>query len=113
MSPLESANLSIINGSRGAADTSGTGNGGTAKVTASEKIIIDGKSSTDNKTRSSLSASSEQGGKAGDLNISTRVLEVLNGGQIAVSSKGENSISGNMLLTVDSLLLKNQASINA
>lgn len=110
---INSANLSIINGSRVAADTSGTGNGGTAKVTASEKIIIDGKSSADNKTRSSLSASSEQGGKAGDLNISTRVLEVLNGGQIAVSSKGENSISGNMLLTTDSLLLKNQASINA
>ncbi|AFY57418.1 filamentous hemagglutinin family N-terminal domain protein [Rivularia sp. PCC 7116] len=108
--------LNVLSGSRIGAATVGEGSGGNIKVNTLENkaqlVKVDGVSAN-GEVSSSLTASSQEGGKAGDLNISTKGLEVLNGGQIAVSSTGENSISGNMLLTADSLLLKNQASINA
>ncbi|NMG07455.1 hypothetical protein [Brasilonema sp. UFV-L1] len=104
--------LSLTNGAAVSTNTLGQGNAGNVKITATDNILIDGASS--NSLPSAVKSVVETGsvGNGGEIDITSRLLQVTNFGEISSSSEG-NGAAGNMTLNARSIRLNNLGLLNA
>ena len=79
--------LSVLDGGRVSASTSGDGNAGTLELNASELVEVIG-TSADGSTPSRLFFDSSGTGDAGELAIATSKLVVRDGGQVSAATSG-------------------------
>ncbi len=107
--------------------TAGTGSGGNVNLSASESVEVTGfyRLSNNNKSASSLSASTSTAGNAGQVTINTGNLIIQNSGQVSVSSTFTSSpfiiyptgkgagLAGNLNVTANSIQLDNQSIITS
>ena len=101
---INTANLLVGNGSRIGASTASVGNGGELIINASESVEVVG--SADNGTVSSGIAANSLGmGNAGNVEITTAELTVINGGEISVSSLFTSA--GDLEINADEIRLDN------
>ena len=93
---LTTRNLSVTNGSQLAASTSGQGDAGSVKITATGDVAFDGRK--DGFSSRALSAV-EQGavGKGGGIEINTRNLAVTNTAQLTAITFGQGDAGGSRL----------------
>jgi filamentous hemagglutinin family protein len=105
---IETDNLIVFGGqiSSGAA---GSGDGGDLNVTASESIELVGRL-TDGQIPSGLFAGTREDGDAGNLNLSTRQLTIIDGANITNDSSGISK-SGDLKLDVSGTLLVDDSDI--
>ncbi|MBD2434433.1 MULTISPECIES: beta strand repeat-containing protein [Fischerella] len=101
-----SISVAAVNGSRGQA--------GTLDINASDFVTVAGSAIGRNNqpVPSTLLATSEGPGSAGDLRINTGKLTVQNGAEINANSQGTGR-AGNLNITADNLLLDNQGKLTA
>ncbi len=105
---ITTGSLSLTNGGRLDAKTLGQGNAGNIQVNAADSVELSGK--TPNGFPSSLLASSIGTGDAGDLKVTTKQLNILNGAALIAATALGNG--GNITLHVqDVLLLRNGSDI--
>jgi filamentous hemagglutinin family protein len=96
---INTRNLSLINGAQIAAGTTGKGDAGNVKITATDKISFDGINNKDGSRAAALSNVEKGGeGKAGNVEINTRNLSLTNGGSLASSTFGKGD-AGNVKIT--------------
>jgi large exoprotein involved in heme utilization and adhesion len=100
--------LVIRNGGQIGSGSFASGPGGTLTVNAAESVNVIGGGPLGVST---LSAASQSSGPAGDLNITTRSLNVQDGAEMSVSGRGSGS-AGNLTVTANDLRL-NQGSLTA
>jgi filamentous hemagglutinin family protein len=103
--------LRILNGAVIAADTFGTGNGGEIDVTASS-IRLDMQSSILFTGIRARTFREENGGRGGDIKVITDTLDLFNGAEINVQSRGSGA-GGNINITADSIGVNSSSKINA
>ncbi|MBO3457921.1 filamentous hemagglutinin N-terminal domain-containing protein [Aetokthonos hydrillicola Thurmond2011] len=104
--------LTIQNGGLVQSGSFAEGSGGTLTVTDAESVQVIGKGTIGSTAVvSTLSAAAEASGKAGNLNITTRRLNVEDGAQVSVSGKGSGS-AGSLSITTNDLRL-NQGRLTA
>ena len=84
---IETGDLEVLNGAIISATTSGSGDGGEVVVSA-ENIIIDNRESTEFTGFLAQSQQSINGGSGGDITLKSQNLEVINGGEINISTFG-------------------------
>ncbi|NEP11701.1 MAG: filamentous hemagglutinin N-terminal domain-containing protein [Symploca sp. SIO2C1] len=106
---IDTAQLLVADGAQVSAATLYKGEGGDLFINASESVQVIG-TSADGQSPSSLLASSEGTGNAGDLRIITGEMSIQEGAQVTVSSP--QAQAGNLNITADFLLL-NQGTISA
>ena len=101
-----SISVAALNGSQGQA--------GTLDINASDFVTVTGSAIGRNNqpVPSTLVATSEGPGSAGDLRINTGKLTVQNGAEINVNSQGTGR-AGNLNITANNLLLDNQGKLTA
>ena len=109
--------LEINDGIRTFRGTGGPGQGGNLKITAQETVFISGRDN--NGLQSGLFSNAQFGtGDAGDLSLSTPVLEINNDGLILASSQvgsngmGSSGDAGNLLVEVTQLAISNGGEIS-
>ncbi|QDL07389.1 hypothetical protein DP113_05215 [Brasilonema octagenarum UFV-E1] len=104
--------LSLTNGAAVITNTLGQGNAGNVKIIATDNILIDGASS--NSLPSAVKSVVETGsvGDGGEIDITSKLLQVTNFGEISSSSEG-NGTAGNMTLNARSIRLNNDALLTA
>lgn len=107
---IATGRLSIQDGGRVTAGTSGKGQGGTLTVIASNSVEVNGISGED--SPSLLTTRTENIGAAGDLIIATGQLSIQDRAQVSVSSTGAGK-AGNLQLTARNLLLDHQGQLTA
>lgn len=102
---LDVRQLTIQDGGLVRANTFGEGPGGTLSVNAAESVSVIGTGSINSDPGdSTLSAAATASGKAGNLNITTRRLNVQNGAEVSVSGKGSGS-AGDLTITANDIRL--------
>jgi filamentous hemagglutinin family protein len=96
---ITTPNFSLTNGATIEAATLGAGNAGNIKLNVIDTVLIDGEGS-------SIFASTSSGstGQGGTIYIDPRLISILNGGEISVTSEG-SGVAGNILLEGGSLIL--------
>jgi filamentous hemagglutinin family protein len=102
---IETGQLVIRDGGEVTTRTLGQGRGGTLTINATEAIALQGDSSL------SAQSTSRATGQAGDLQITTRQLQVLDGAVVDVSSRGSGG-AGNLRIQAGSIRL-NRGQITA
>jgi filamentous hemagglutinin family protein len=107
---IATGRLSVRDGGRVTAGTSGKGQGGTLTVIASNSVDVNGISGED--SPSLLTTRTESTGAAGDLIIETGELTIQDRAQVSVSSTGTGK-AGNLQLTSGNLLLDHQGKLTA
>ncbi|AFZ18249.1 two-partner secretion domain-containing protein [Allocoleopsis franciscana] len=85
---IKTGQLLVRDGSQILVDTFGVGTGGNLVVNASESVQLNGVLPINPLAGSSLSASTEGTGKAGNITITTPSLHIQDGGRIIVSTEG-------------------------
>ena len=110
---INSQQLTVENGSRIGAGTteSSTGLGGKVTINATDSVELIG-TSVDGTVPSQVVASTLGKGDAGDLRIQTGNLIVRDGARVTVSGEGVGA-AGNLDVIANTLLLNNNASLNA
>ncbi|BAY48426.1 filamentous hemagglutinin family outer membrane protein [Scytonema sp. HK-05] len=96
--------LVISNGGQIRSGSFASGPGGTLTVKADEFVNVIGEGPLGISTLSAQ-AFPEASGKAGDLNITTRSLNVQDGATVSVSGEGPDSAAGNLTVTANDLRL--------
>ncbi len=101
----QSVRVNLQDGAQISASTSGSGEGGTLRITAPESITLTGNGSV-------IAAGTGGSGAGGNLNLQTGTLNIQNRAQVTVSSEGTGRASS---LEVDAnrIFLDNQGSIRA
>ena len=107
---INTANLSISNGGRIAANTSGIGNAGQVNITATDSIVFDGRNFDDSIASGVASRVDAIGnGNSGGININTANLSISNGGSIDASTLG-NGDSGFVNVNANNIAIDAQNS---
>lgn len=112
---ITTGSLTVKNGARLSASTSGRGNAGNINITARDAVLFDGVDTTQRTIRPSGAFSTVQPGavgNGGDINITTDALTVRNRAQLNVSSLGQGS-AGDINVDSNFIRLENQAGILA
>ncbi|MBR8839908.1 MAG: filamentous hemagglutinin N-terminal domain-containing protein [Stigonema ocellatum SAG 48.90 = DSM 106950] len=95
---INTGSLSVTNGARLDASTSGTGDAGNVKITAHDTVSFDGVGSNGASSFAFSSVGSGATGKGGDININTGSLSVTNGARLDASTSGPRD-AGNINIT--------------
>ncbi len=103
--------LQVLNGAVIAADTFGTGDGGRIDVTASS-IRLDMQSSILFTGIRARTFREENGGRGGDITVTTDTLDLFNGAEINVQTRGSGA-GGNINITADAIGVNSASKINA
>lgn len=103
--------LQVLNGAVIAADTFGTGNGGRIDVTASS-IRLDMQSSILFTGIRARTFREESGGLGGDIAVTTDTLDLFNGAEINVQTRGSGA-GGNINITANAIGVNSSSKINA
>ena len=102
-------NLSLTNGGRIIASTSGKGNGGAIKIDASENIFLDLEDES-GLTSSIVNRVDETGiGNAGSIEISTTNLSLTNGGRIDASTFGRGDAGAISIKTAEDISIDGES----
>ena len=102
---IQTARLMVSDGASISVSTMGNGQGGTLNLEASDSISVSGTGIRDGAFEpSTIIAESTGAGIAGDLNIQTRQLNVLDGGEINASSAAAGN-AGLLSITADNITL--------
>jgi filamentous hemagglutinin family protein len=91
--------VNFAQGAKVSASTSGSGRGGSLKVTARNSVMLRG--------NGQLSAEATQGGNAGGVTINTQQLSIEQGAQVAASSKNGSGTAGDVDITASTVTLNN------
>jgi filamentous hemagglutinin family protein len=102
--------LQVLNGAQISSGTLGQGDAGSVTINASDSVVFDGVGSDGNPSNVSSQVDSEAEGNAGEVEITTSSLQVLNGAQISSSTLGQGQ-GGELTVNVNSLKLDNNAVI--
>jgi filamentous hemagglutinin family protein len=102
---INTRDLLVRDGAVVSTDTFGAGKGGNLSLTADFVELIG--ISANGRASSGLFASAVGTGKAGDLSITTQQLLISNGAVATVSSRGEGTTAGNIVITANSVRLDN------
>jgi len=108
---IDTATLSVGNGSRIGASTASVGNGGELRINASESVEVAGRSS-DGTVASGIAANSLGTGNAGNVQITTDQLRVIDGGEISTATVFTGR-GGDISLFANELSMSNNAQISA
>ncbi|MEM7712372.1 MAG: filamentous hemagglutinin N-terminal domain-containing protein [Cyanobacteria bacterium P01_A01_bin.68] len=110
---IEAAELYVLGGSRIGGSTTNKGAGGTIKIEAGLVEVRGKLDSGDISVPSGIFTSADPGstGPAGDLNIITDKLTILEGGVISAQSQGENN-AGKITINISKDLITRDGSIN-
>ncbi|MEH2322153.1 MAG: filamentous hemagglutinin N-terminal domain-containing protein [Nostoc sp.] len=88
---INADSLTVTNGAQLSSSIKGSGNAGAIRITATDKVLFDGESATNNRTALQSQVVEEAVGKSGDIVIKTPILEVTNGAFLDTSIKGKGS----------------------
>ncbi len=88
---ITTGSLTLTNGGRIVAGTSGEGNGGSVNITASDTIIFDGEGLSGSNSGATSAVVSGAEGDAGDVTITTGSLSLTNGGRVDASTGGQGN----------------------
>ncbi|MDJ0594592.1 MAG: filamentous hemagglutinin N-terminal domain-containing protein [Pleurocapsa sp. MO_226.B13] len=88
---IDTTNLTLTNGGRIDASTSGQGDAGSVEITATGEIIFDGVTSEGDPSSATSRVNSDGEGNAGGVIISTSNLTLTNGGRIDASTSGQGN----------------------
>ncbi|MGB6301515.1 MAG: filamentous hemagglutinin N-terminal domain-containing protein [Rivularia sp. (in: cyanobacteria)] len=110
---IEAAELKVLGGSRIGASTTNKGAGGSIDIKANLIEVSGQSNSGDITVPSGIFTSADPGstGPAGDLNIITDKLTILDGGVISAQSQGENN-AGKITINISKDLITRDGSIN-
>ncbi len=103
--------LEILNGAVISADTFGTGDGGKIDVTASS-IRLDMQDSLLFTGIRARTFGEDSGGRGGDIVITANTLDMFNGAEINVQTRGSGA-GGNINITADAVSVNSSSKINA
>ena len=103
---ITTSNLSLTNGGRVDASTSGQGNAGTVNITAIEDITADGESISGFASGVFSSVEFEGSGDGGGVDISANSLFLTDGGQISASTSGEGDAGSINIDTVEVITIE-------
>ncbi|MEA5549933.1 S-layer family protein [Anabaena cylindrica UHCC 0172] len=121
---LDTNRLQLLNGGVVATTSFLIGEAGNLNINATESILIDGKSQTNNSSINSAVLSPGAvlqqlfnlpdilSANAGTVNVTTPTLTLSNGGAVSVTNQGTGD-GGNINITTDNIQLKNQGLIQA
>ncbi|MGK7897060.1 MAG: beta strand repeat-containing protein, partial [Xenococcus sp. (in: cyanobacteria)] len=90
---IRTANLTLTNGGKVIASTSGQGNAGIVNINASDNILVDGEDPSDDTTAGGIFSNVSSGavGNAGGVEITTANLTLTNGGVVNASTFGQGN----------------------
>jgi filamentous hemagglutinin family protein len=108
---IATKNLIVRDGAAVSTRTENDGDGGNLKVNATESIELIGTSAIGTR-RSGLFADTKASGNAGNINLSTKQLTILDGAAISSESRGIGN-AGNLNLDVSGTLLVDQSNITS
>jgi filamentous hemagglutinin family protein len=100
---ITTRSLSVTNGAQLIAATSGKGNAGNVRIQASDSITLDGVGSNGNSSGAIVGSFGE--GDAGEINITTRSLSVINGAQLRAATSGKGNAGSVTIQASDSITL--------
>jgi filamentous hemagglutinin family protein len=104
--------LEVTNGAFLSADTSGRGNAGSVRITATDKVRFDGVASNGVSSGAFSTVGSKAVGEGSDIEIITGSLSVTNGASLSTVTLGQGN-AGNMRITANgSLSVTNGALLN-
>ena len=86
---ITTGSLTLTNGGRVSANTSGQGNAGAVEITANDTITFDGEDSDGFASGAASQVGPEAVGDAGGVTINTGSLTLTNGGEVEVSTFGQ------------------------
>ncbi|NER92583.1 MAG: filamentous hemagglutinin N-terminal domain-containing protein [Symploca sp. SIO1B1] len=109
---LMTSSLELTNGGRVNASTSGVGNAGEVKITATESIRLDGESNTGIPSGIFSRVNSRAEGKSQGIELTTSSLELTNGAQVSASTNGVGNAGDIFVRNAQSVLLSNNSSIS-
>jgi filamentous hemagglutinin family protein len=98
---ITTRSLSVMNGAQLAAATLGKGNAGSVTIQASNSITFDGVGSNGDASGAIVASFGE--GNAGEINITTRSLSVMNGAQLAAATLGKGNAGNVTIQASDSI----------
>jgi filamentous hemagglutinin family protein len=108
---IATKNLIVRDGAAVSTRTENDGDGGNLKVNVTESIELIGTSAVGTR-RSGLFADTKASGNAGNINLSTKQLTILDGAAISSESRGIGN-AGNLNLDVSGTLLVDQSNITS
>ncbi|WP_254565302.1 filamentous hemagglutinin N-terminal domain-containing protein [Oscillatoria sp. HE19RPO] len=103
---LNTSQLYLMDGARISSSTFGQGNAGDLKIQASEFIILRGSNDQGGYSTLRTLVGSEAVGNAGNININTRQLSILDGGSIIASTEGQGNAGSLTLIVPDAIVLR-------
>ncbi|HVM60474.1 MAG TPA: filamentous hemagglutinin N-terminal domain-containing protein [Verrucomicrobiae bacterium] len=107
--PLSSSlSLQIVNGAQIAAETDGSGLGGSINI-AADSIALDGETSSQ---FTGIDAMTFGSGNGGNIQIQTRVLTLANGSQLSATTFGSGA-GGDISANADTISIRTSSSINS
>lgn len=109
---MKTHTLLVRDGAKVRTETRGQGKGGILTIDAQNVQVIGIDKVSQSPSRLSTSATSTSTGDAGNLKITTRQLQVLDGADVRASTSGKGN-GGNLTVDTDSLQLKNNSNITA
>ncbi|NER99927.1 MAG: S-layer family protein, partial [Symploca sp. SIO1B1] len=102
---LTTSSLELINGARLDASTSGIGNAGAVKITATDSVQLDGESNTGINSTISSRVNSGAKGNSGGIELKTASLELTNGARVDASTVGVGNAGVVRITATDSVRL--------
>ncbi|VEP15295.1 Filamentous hemagglutinin family N-terminal domain protein (fragment) [Hyella patelloides LEGE 07179] len=111
---INTNSLRLTNGGQITANNSGLANEGSIRINATESVIIDGKTSVGGASR--ISSNVERGSKAGNITITTSLLQLIDGGFITTDAANNvaelgSGEAGEILIDADIVLLGEDSTI--
>ena len=108
---ITTSSLSVTNGAQLVAATSGKGNAGNVMIEANDSISFDGVGSNGNSSGAIVGSLGQ--GDAGEINITTRSLSVINGAQLLAGTTGEGKAGSVAIQATDSVSVRNDSAVGA
>ncbi|MDJ0592053.1 MAG: filamentous hemagglutinin N-terminal domain-containing protein [Pleurocapsa sp. MO_226.B13] len=102
---INTGNLSLISGGAINTSTNGQGNAGTIKIDASERISLDGEDRAAGRSAIRNRVEANAVGDAGNIEITTTDLSLINGGVITASTEGQGNGGTIIIKASDSISL--------
>jgi len=97
---IKARSLAVTNGARLATGTNGRGNAGSVNINTTDFVSFDGVGSNGVSSGAYSLVESQGVGDANDINITTRLLSVLNNAQLSAATSGEGN-AGNITVNAD------------
>ncbi|MCC5618433.1 hypothetical protein LC605_25775, partial [Nostoc sp. CHAB 5836] len=97
--------LEVTNGAFLDASTKSSGNAGTIRIIASDKVIFDGKSGLGNGSAATSQVTNTAEGKSGGIEINAPILRVTNGAQLNTTTLGKGNSGAIRVAATDSVVV--------